>query len=131
MSDPETFFRQLWACTAISVQEIADHYGVTRQAIHDRAKRRGLPPRGVRADAHIKDRERFRQMWLAGVMQKDIARVFQTTETVVRNTAHCMGLPRRRRRKGQRGYAAWGSIPITVYREQLMADAMSRAAGRS
>jgi len=120
--DAETLFRQLWACPGISVQEIADYYGVTRQAIHERAKRRGLPPRPFRSDAQIKDRALFRRMWLDGVTGTDIAAHFGVTLTAVRNLVRLMDLPRRKRGRGPGG---WEGIPMSVWREQRYARALA------
>lgn len=124
MMDAEEKFRRLWMCREIAIQEIADHYGVSRQAIHRRAQRRGLPPRGVRSDAKIKNRAIFREMWLGGVTCADIASHFGVGETVVRRCAEFEGLPRRRRSAGQGGFAGWGSMPISAWREELLAEAM-------
>lgn len=122
--DAEALFRRLWGCRDITLGEIAAHYGVSKQAICERARRRGLPARGLRADAQIRHRDRpaFRAMWEGRVRIADMARHFGCSATVVQNTARCMGLAPRRRVRGQGG-SGWGCVSLAEWQEARLAQA--------
>ena len=127
--DDDTFAR-LWNCHAIPTGQIARALGVTRQAVSDRAHRMGLPGRDKLRRTKVR-RDELRDLWLAGVASKDIARHFGLkSHTCVSNAVGRAGLPRRRRGKGGKTRCGWiGTIPIEAYADQRLAAIMAAEAG--
>lgn len=124
MSDAD--FRRLWACHRITTEEMAATLKVTRQAVSDRARRLGLPPR-AKVRRRFYDPATLTELWNAGVRLADIAAHFGFAHSAAVSTAAgALGLPRRRRaRKGGGGGEGWiGQITMDEYREKKLAEAM-------
>lgn len=113
-------FVALWMRRDIPTERIAQTLGVTRQAVSDRARRLGLPPRtGNKEPAKKGSDELFRRMWLAGVRTRDMAEYFgySMPQGVGTRRRH-LGLPPRTRRPGGQGHAGWvETIPISAFWE--------------
>lgn len=80
--------RDLWSA-GVKVAEIGARFGVTPQAVSDRVRFLGLPPRLV----HLIDEDEFERMWLAGTPREEIARHFGVTVRNVMDRRRRMGLP--------------------------------------
>lgn len=124
-------FTRLWNCHAIPTAQIARALGVTRQAVSDRAHRIGLPSRGKLRKTLVR-RDELRDLWLAGVASKDIARHFGlASHSCVSQAVKLAGLPRRRRSKGGKAHGGWiGTISIEEYADQRLAAIMDADARR-
>ena len=92
---PAATIRAAWADLSVSATVAAERIGLSRNALHKRAKRMGLPPRpdGRRPKAN----ERLlRRLWLAGVPAKEIARLFGChTLTISQTVRRIPDLPMR------------------------------------
>ncbi|KPQ06182.1 MAG: putative transcriptional regulator [Rhodobacteraceae bacterium HLUCCA12] len=122
--DAEDFAR-LWNCHSIPTAEIARALGVTRQAISDRAQRMGLPSRAKLRKTLIR-RDELRELWLAGVSLRDIARHFGlASPSCVTHAARNAGLPRRQRSRGGKTRGGWvGTISMAEFADQRLAALM-------
>ncbi len=118
-------FARLWNCHAIATEDIARALGVTRQAVSDRARRMGLPSRAKLRKTLVR-RDTLRDLWLAGVASKDIARHFGlASHSCVSRAVKMAGLPRRKRGKGGQTRNGWiGTISIEEYADQCLAAIM-------
>ena len=73
----------VWTRFDIPTERIATRLGVTRQALSQKARSLGLPPRTGNQRSHQKvDADTFRRMWLAGVNTSDMAVVATQTRYV-------------------------------------------------
>lgn len=122
----DPLFGRLWSCERITIAEIARHFGVSSTAVLDAARRRGFRARSdPYAARRPPDQERFRQLWQDGMMLRDIGRVFGVSASVARHWRRLIGLPPRRRVRGQGGASGWGSVPVDVAAEIALARRMS------
>lgn len=80
--------RDLWSA-GVKVAEISARFGVTPQAVSDRVRFLGLPPRLIR----IIDGDEFERLWMARTPREEIARHFGITVRNVMARRHRMGLP--------------------------------------
>nr|RDS94077.1 hypothetical protein DWF04_16195 [Cereibacter sphaeroides f. sp. denitrificans] len=111
-------FAAAWADRSISVEEIAERFGVAGASyVSTLARQMGLPRRRsgppVLYDAAV-----FRSMWLAGVRREDMGSVLSLHRNAVTEEARRLGLP-------MRGKGWPGSITLEAYRELLLAQAMT------
>ncbi|SHI90694.1 hypothetical protein [Wenxinia saemankumensis] len=92
----EALFERLWSCGTISIAEIAAHFGITHQAVSQRARTRGLPSRiRNRSNRTIKDDAAFTRLWLEGVPKIEIAERFGVRLTAVSVRVAALDLPLR------------------------------------
>lgn len=88
-------FVRMWA-SDMTVPQIAESLGVSRQAGQFRAKRRGLPPRQrIVVCKPRPPRDAFARMWLAGVRLGEIAAHFGLTYGLAAELIKEFGLPPR------------------------------------
>lgn len=80
--------RDLWSA-GVKVAEISARFGVTPQAVSDRVRFLGLPPRLVR----IIDEDEFERLWMARTPCEEIAHHFGVTVRNVMDRRRRMGLP--------------------------------------
>lgn len=122
----EAAFRRLWNDPALTKEAIGRCLGISSQAVSQRAQSRGLPARPPRTYASlcVLPVDEFRDMWLAGVMTRDIIAHFGCSHLTPKNTARRLGLPLRGRSWQHRG------ITIEEYRQVQLAQAMADEAKR-
>ncbi len=120
----------VWSRLDIPTEKIADTLGVTRAAISARARGLGLPSRvGNKECCRRGSDETFKRMWEAGLSRADIAKALGYTHPAsVAERRKKMGLPPRRRRSGQGGWAGWETISLEEYNEMELARLMQGAA---
>jgi len=101
-------FARLWADRSISTDEIGRRLGITRQAVSQRARARGLPHRdGHQKFKRVIQPERdgeFRALWEASIGVAEMCRILGCKEWNIRQHAARLGYPPRS--KGWRPYAA-------------------------
>jgi len=104
----------------ITSQEIGESLGISRQAVCQRARRRGLPSRSrANAPTRLKtppwSEKDFRAMYRAGVSTVEIAQEMGCSRPVVTHTARRLGLPVRTQ--------TWlAKITLAAYKEQQNAQ---------
>jgi len=101
-------FARLWADRSITTDEIGRRLGITKQAVSQRARARGLPQRDghqkfKRAIPPERDSE-FRALWEARISVAEMCRILGCKEWNIRQHAARLGYPPRS--KGWRPYAA-------------------------
>ena len=119
-------FARMWR-TMTTEQIGAALGGLTLQAVAQRARVRGLPPKGKRKPTlwviPAARESEFRRMWLASVEAKGMAAHFGCEIKSIRNTRCRLDLPRRPRGNHQ-------TITLDEWREmeigRLMAEAVAR-----
>lgn len=111
-------FTRLWSCGGITVREIGDWLGCSQPTVRAIARRFDLPDRMVHL-RKVPDAE-FRDMWLARVASKDIARYFQWQQLyTVTKTAKRLGLSARKP-------GPW--LPLAQFLEQRLGERMQESA---
>ena len=112
-------FRRLWLDPSVRVDDLATMLGVTRQAVQQRARARGLSPRpmGRLKQTAINDPE-FPAMWTAGIRAREIAAHYGCHRLTVCKTARRLGLPPRGKQWGPR-------MNMATYRQLQLAQRMA------
>lgn len=123
-------FARLWNCPSISVDEIAAHFGVTRQAIVSARKVRGWPPREViRGQRRASVEQRLSELWRAGVRRRDIARLCGLAASwQVTHWARRLELPPRVKSGGKGAIGGWPTVPAERAAEAIYAARLQEAA---
>lgn len=75
--------------------DVARELGISQQAVHYRAKARGLLTGKMGPAPTIADDDEFASMWNAGLRTDEVARHFGVSERTVRNHVQRLNLPRR------------------------------------
>ena len=118
----------LWCRKDIPVARLATALGVSRQALHQRAGKLGLPRRGAAKVTQRKgDDETFARMWLAGVHVDEMARHFgYATCKCITQRRRMMGLPPRTRSRGGNKTGGWReTISLRDFAEMEMGRRMA------
>jgi len=103
-------FARLWRDGSLSTDAIAARLGISRQAVSQRARARGLPQRRGGMRARVVDAALFARMWRAGVPTSEMARYFgYAHHNCVSTRARLDGLPPRRRGSAGRRNGGWES----------------------
>lgn len=121
----EASFARLWGDPAVSLRELAELLGVSRQAVSIRARVRGLPPRvgpGTSCRPRIEDSApELAAMWNANVGLRAMADHFDCCHTAVLKAASRLGLPKRH-------LTRWHLISVADFRALQLREAMAASA---
>lgn len=111
-------FRRLWLDPSVRVDDLAAMLGITRQAVQQRARARGLSPRPMgRLQLTVINDPEFPEMWIAGVRAWEIAIHYGCHRVTVCKTARRLGLPPRDKQWGPR-------MKMATYRQVQLAQRM-------
>lgn len=133
-------FARMWADRSLTRVQIAAALGISRQAVTDRARARGLPPRsdtGGRPPTRVNDAD-LRDMWAAGVSPREIAGLYGVSPGVIWRAAARLGLPPHDRAwmpkitladwRAQRALSRLAAETAAALRERDMVDVIAKRA---
>lgn len=131
----EAEFRRMWL-SDMPTGEIADRLGVQPQTVRQRARTRGLPPRGnAKPYAAKVDHDRLREMWKTDMTREQMAQEFGCNVSAIKRARDALALPERPR-GGVRGGAAMlidgrARLAIDMWRCGVALEAMAAHFGFS
>lgn len=108
----------------MSQGDVARELGISQQAVHYRAKARGLLTGKMGPAPTIADDGEFISMWNAGLWTEEIARHFGVAERTVRNHVQRLNLPRRSGRITPK-------VTMREYQQTQLAKAMAASAAET
>lgn len=115
-------FTRLWNDPTLKTADIGAMLGIHESRVVQRAKTRGLPPRGSMCRIAIRDNQTFREMWEGGVMIEDMARYFGVGRANIKRACKRLGLPPRGKGAGNH------SITLEQYQQDRLARRMAATA---
>ena len=128
---------RLYETERMSAKEIAEHFGITRQAIDYHIKNAGIPIHDRRLGTQLPDAKLIEKLYVVdGLFIREVAERLNETPDRIRRAMHQCGIPRRRRggqpkfpqlRKLKIGESI--DLPVTTKKRHLSCYDMAKKAG--
>ncbi len=116
---PAARIRKVWMNRRLTTTQAAQRVGLSRSNLWRRAVALGLPPRPRGRRPVVSDATLFAVLWDAGVLAREIARVFDCHVLTVSETAGTLGLARRRQGGGQK------CLTLAAFVEGMASEALA------
>ena len=93
---------ELYKNHGVTVPEIAERFGVTKQAVYERLRKAEIKlDSRKRSNYRALDKEKLKELYAQGISVEEIARHFRTIPNIILRELEYHGIPRRKELRGR------------------------------